>query len=92
MGATERERYRLRCPCGQTGLAYWQENDGERFLRYGPESVVEVSAEFDWVEPVSDGPTSFFGRQLLCKRCGQQPETEVIPAEEYYRLKWELSL
>ena len=84
MGAVERERYRLKCSCGQVGLAYWQENDGIRFLNRGPETVVEVSSEFVWLWPVPDGSTSFFGRQLVCKRCGQRPETEVSSAEEYY--------
>jgi hypothetical protein len=85
MRAVERERYRLTCHCGQIGLAYWQENDGLRFLNRGPETVVEVSPEFAWQWPVPDGDTrSFFGRLLVCKRCGQQPETVVISAMEYY--------
>jgi hypothetical protein len=33
----------------QNGLAYWQ---AARYLRRGPETVVELSAEFDWLEPV----------------------------------------
>ena len=30
------------------GTGYWQENDGARYLRRGPETVVEVTGNFDW--------------------------------------------
>jgi len=54
MGATERADYSIQCKCGAIGVAHWQENDGYRFLRHGPETVVEVSPGFEWLKKLPD--------------------------------------
>ena len=71
----EHARYTITCACGNTGRAEWSENDGASFLNRGPETVVEIAGDFLWETPVPDGPRCFHGRELICKRCGQQPET-----------------
>ena len=52
MGTVESEHYQIKCRCGASGTAHWQENDGARFLRRGPETMVEITGDFDWTEPV----------------------------------------
>jgi hypothetical protein len=81
--ATKRERYLVRCQCGEIGTGYWQENDGARYLRRGPETVVEVTGNFDWKEPAS-GPGSFFGRRLAGRTCGLAPATQPCNSKAYY--------
>jgi hypothetical protein len=73
MPTIESAHYLIRCRCGAKGVAYWQENDGWRFRRRGPETIVQINGDFDWIEPALSGPASFFGRRLVCKRCGAQP-------------------
>jgi ribosomal protein L37E len=75
MGSIERASYSIRCRCGAVGFATWQESDGYQFATHGPQTTVKVSAGFDWVERVTDGHQSFFGRRLVCKACGRIPRT-----------------
>lgn len=75
MSTIECAHYLIRCRCGAKGVAYWQENDGWQFRRRGPETIVQVSGDFYWTEHSALGQQAFFGRRLVCKRCGAQPET-----------------
>jgi hypothetical protein len=80
MASIERAHFLIPCPCGAKGLAYWQENDGARFLRRGPEMKVEIVGPFDWVRAASTDVNLFFGRRLICRECGRQPSPiEVRP-------------
>lgn len=76
MSTIECTHYLIRCHCGAKGVAYWQENDGWAARRRGLETVVEITGGFEWIELVPIGQQSFFGRRLICKRCGAEPRTD----------------
>jgi hypothetical protein len=69
-GDSCRRRGAVRAACAPS--AAYSAEAGNR----GPETVVRIPPKFEEVEPGTAAALPFFGRRLVCKRCGAEPRAD----------------